>query len=1144
MPLPIGSQEQLGAQSVYLDDKDKVLSFSADMDEHDIGHHLRVNEYGEKPVDSAAKYMWEASKRPQSVIGKLKNSIMTKIGLHPDKDAIGARAVIALNEIDRVRQSDFSDEEKSSEIISIYEDLDKYLAGKGVRTKQQQTVDDYQAMLTTGMALSGYAALEKFGAWALTKGLLKFTAVSESMKRAVYPAIKASYTPEGETYEYEPTTLADLMGVKSETPGLKTTVDVIDWGISGGIVMSPKILRQAKIDTVINEALPRLEALFIEKGVKIPEGGLTPEFVHVQARNSPALGEAIIQAADRLPFYKAFGNRGAVRLPSFKPGDEIKVGTEMAKVIKTEGENVVLEIAGAQVIKKISEIQQEPPIEKPKAEAKPVEETISDKIYRERGFVSSVQEELPEIKVAGQYIPRDTDNLAIKAKNLIKDDIVLAEKMAKEGADDNAVAVGAQLLKHYAREAKAQPEGVIKDAIYEKAAELGNSLAERLTELGRSVQAASILSRLTPEGQIRFAAKTIQKYNEEITKRGWGKKIPELTKDQAKEITERMKEISEMPEGENKAMAYRDLHNYISDMVPTPIYQKAVTLWKAGLLTGLKTSGVNILANASHAFGTEVIKDIPAVAVDSVAALFTKKRAVAFTTRGIKEGVASGIKNGWQFIKTGYDERRPLEKYDYKRVSFGTGKFAKGIQKYEETVFNILGAEDQPFYYGAKARSLHEQAKVQAINKGLKGKEAENFIDEIMKNPTDEMLIFAAADAETAVFQNRTILSDAANKIKQIPGMEFILPFSKTPSAVAMQIVNYSPALLVKATRLLLDGLKSGNFNQKDFSKILGRVLTGTGILALGAYLFRQGLVVLDKPRSESERKLWELEGRKPNSIKVGDKYRSIQVLGPAGNVLLMGAQFQNALTSTGSISESLKKGFWGSLKSFTEQTYLTGVSQSLEAISEPEKKGERFFSGLISSVVPTIVADVARGTDPKMRRAEGINKLIERVPILRQSLEPQIDVLGGERYRKENFLETIADPTRPYTAIREPVAQEIRRLVDAGQKIQLTQLGDKEGYKILTPQQNTEIWQRAGSIAYEKLYSLMQIPAYGTVADDIKTKKINEILDKAKLVARTEKVIEITVGLQDEELKSKLSEAKKSGLMNREVFNLYQRLR
>ena len=1081
-------------QTVYLEDKNKTIGFAPDMDEHDIGHNLRVSEYGKDAYSSSGEYFFEASKNPQSILGRLKDSILTKVGLHSDKEEIGARAILALNEINRVKESGLEEKEQGKEISAIHEDLDKYLSGKGIYTRAAQNLAMNDFLLNVGMVAVGGGVISKFGIIPFMKGLVKFSAVSAALKYGAFPAAKYTSTPEDQNYEYKPLSLSELMGIKTEQTGIKTGVDILEMGLTGAIMLTPKMIQNAKITSVLKEALPRLTELFKEKGIKIPKEGLTVDYVIQTTKQSPELGAAIMQAADNLPFYKALGLRGSALIPE----------------------------AG-----------------KPKGEGKGFD-------WKPRGFIDSIQEEIPILKVSGQYVPRSTDRLATKAKNLIKDNLPQAEKIASEGTDDSSIAIGAELLKYYSEEADKFPEGVTKEALYEKASELGNDMAKRLTELGRSVQAASILSRLTPEGQIRFAAKTILKYNAEIEKTQGGilglkKRIPELTPEQAKDIIDNMKEIQEMPEGEEKAIKFRDLQNYISDLVPTPIYNKVVAVWKAGLLTGLKTTGVNILANFSHAFGTEVIKDIPAIAVDKMTSLFTKKRAVAFTTKGLK-GIKEGADKGWRFLKTGYDERNVLTKYDYRRVSFGKNKFAKGLQKYEETVFSILGAEDQPFYYGAKARSLYEQAKVQAMNKGLKGEEANKFIDGLVANPTDDMLILAIADAEIAVFQNQTLLSEAAGHLKKIKGAEFVLPFSKTPSAVAMQILNYSPVGIVKT--IFLNAGK-GKFNQRDFAKGMGRGLTGIGILALGAYLLRKGMIVLDKPRSEAEQKLWELEGRKPNSIKIGDKYRSTQVLGPAGNLLLIGAQFQNAYDKSGSISEAASKGLLGSAKSFTEQTYLTGVSQAIEGLTQPDKQAERFASGLISSVVPTLIKDIAVGTDKKMRRAESISqKLIERVPLLRQSLEPQVDVFGRERYRQENFLEVLADPTRPYTELKEPITEEIRRLVDAGEKINISQLGNREGYAILTQEQNTELWKRAGQLAYQKISSLISIPAYSQVADDIKTKKINEIFDKAKLIARVEKVIEITQGLQGNELNVKLSEAKKEGLLNREVYSYYLRLR
>jgi hypothetical protein len=1091
--------------SAYLEDQDRVVNIPAGMDDHDAGHHVRVNEYGEDKFKSSGEYIWSAAKEPTTIFGRLKNTLIDKLNIHPDKDAMGARAVIALNEIDRVHKSNLSDEGKSKELSAISEDVNKYLSERGVYTKQTETLMMNDFLLNVGMTAIGGGAIVKYGAKEFTKGLLKFTASNEALKRIVFPLAKAANTPEGQDYEYKPLTLAEFAGITSETPGLKTGADIIEMGASGGIMMSPQIVQRAKITAVVKEAMPEIKAIFDKFKIKIPEKA-TPAEVFDISKQFPELNTALLEAADRLPFYKALGERGSIELPGKEP---LKPG------------------------------------EAPKPTEIPKESPVGFD-WQKRGFIRSIQEEMPELKVSGQYIPRSTDKLSIKAKNLIKDDIVTAERIAQTGNDDNAVAIGSELLKFYTEEAEKSPTEAVKEVLYEKAANLGNNMAKRLTELGRSVQAASILGRMTPEGQVRFAARTIQKYNIEAEKAGGfikPKKIPELTPDQVKDITESMKVIESLPDGEEKAVRFADLQNYISDLVPTPLFQKIVTIWKAGLLTGMKTTGTNVLSNFSHAFGTEVIKDIPASAVDSVASLFTKKRTTTFSLKGL-EGVKEGFSKGLRFLKTGYDERDVLGKLDYKRTSFGKSKIGKGLQKYEETVFRLLGAEDQPFYYGAKARSLYDQAQAQAINKGLKGKEAKAFVKNLVENPTNEMLVYAVADAETAVFQNKTALGEAANKLKQVKPLELVLPFSKTPSAVAMQIINYSPVGLAKT---IFTTVGKGKFSlmQREFSQGVGRALTGTGILALGVHLYNKGLVILDRPKSEKEKTLWEAEGKKANSIKISGKYRSIQVLGPAGNLLLIGAQFKKALDDSGSPSEAMAKGTWGSIKSFTEQTYLTGVSQAIGAVTEPEKQGEYFVSSLLASGVPTIVADVAKGTDVKARRAETIGqRVIERLPLLREQLEPKVDLFGRDVMRRENFFEVLLDPTRPSTEINDPVVQEVRRLVDEGLTISTTQLGNKKGYKILSQQQNTEMWQRSGQIAFEKISALMAIPAYANVSDDVKAKKIDEIMDKAKLLARTEKVVEITVGLQGEELKQKLSEAKEDKLLSREVYDLYLRLR
>ena len=766
--------------------------------------------------------------------------------------------------------------------------------------------------------------------------------------------------------------------------------------------------------------------------------------------------------------------------------------------------------------------------------------TASEISEKERKFITSVKEALPNIgnKVAGQYIPRSTDELAIKAKNFILDNPIEAERRALQESGEDAVAIASELIKKYGDDAAKAVDPAQANLFYDKAAEIANTLAPKLTEQGRAIQAASILGRLTPEGQLRFAARQIQKYNEVNPL----KKIPELSGDQAKEIINEMKAIGEMADGLDKAKRFQKLQDYVKTLVPTPLMKKITAVWKAGLLTGIKTSGLNLFSNISHS-ATEIIKDVPAAIVDSVASLFTGQRTKTATLNGYGKGSVDGFKKGLEYFKTGFDERNIATKLDYNQVNFGKGPLAKVFQTYTDTVFRALGSSDQPFYYGALARSLGDQALAQAKNAKLSGKAAKEFAEQLIQNPTEKMLRYAVADATTAVFQNETYLGKAAKALQNIPVVgEILIPFGRTPSAVATQILKYTPAGPVAE---IVSQIAKGQFDQRLFSEAVGRGLTGTGVLYLGTKLAEKGLIALDRPKTEREQKLWELEGRKANSIKIGDTWRSPIVFGPAGNLLLIGGHFQRALQESGSPSEALSMAAFGSLKSFTEQTFLTGINSAAQALSDPERFGTNYLSNLVSSVVPTLVSDVARATDPLERRAESIGQRVEsRIPGLRQGLEPQVDVLGQERKTPGNPLEILLDPTRPQKDISTPITRELRRLTDAGFEVSPTLVGDKKGFKALTPEENTELWKRTGEILNGKLEGLFAREEYRNASDEARGKIVEKFVDKVKVNARAEMAIKLTDGMEGDELKKKLKELIDGGLLTKEIFRVYQELR
>lgn len=758
---------------------------------------------------------------------------------------------------------------------------------------------------------------------------------------------------------------------------------------------------------------------------------------------------------------------------------------------------------------------------------------------RERGFITSVKEILPELRIEGQYIPRETDPLAIKARNLIHDNIDLAEQLVKSSANDKAVATASELIKYYGDKGLTAKSKAEADIFFDKAAEIAVDMAAKLTEAGRTVQAASILGRMTPEGQVRFAAKEIQRYNKKIEESRGGlfglrKKIPDLTGEQAKYILNEMAEIQNMPEGRARNMRFHKLQMYVSDLVPTSLYQKLVTIWKAGLLTGLRTHGLNLVANISH-LGTETIKDIPASIVDKISSFFTGERKVTFTVEGLRKGGLIGAGEAVEYIKSGYSERDVGTKLDIKRVNMGKGPTARALQFYTEATFRILGAGDQPIYYAAKMRSFYDQAQAAAINQGLKGKAAQSYVETLVNNPTEKMIENATKDAEAAVFVNKTKLGDIARGIQRLPGGEIIVPFGRTPSAIAMQIVNYSPVGIAKT---IIENIGKGRFDQRAFSQGLGRGITGTAVLVIGVELFKHDLITLDRPKDERQQEIWKAEGRRENSILIDGKWRSIQTFGPAGNLLIIGGHFKRAFDETGSPTEAMTEALSGSAKSFTEQTFLKGVNQFVDALSDPQRSAPFVAGSTISTIIPTFISDVARATDVAERRADTVTeKILSRIPVARRTLEPAINVLGQEREPTANPIELMLDPTRPSRQISTPVVNELRRLWNQGWEVSPNLLGGRKGYEILTPAENTALWKRAGDITRQGLEALFNSPQYEQLPDERKAENISKIISQAQNAAKTEIIVRKLNTVEDADLAQTVFEMRKQGLATEEIL-------
>jgi hypothetical protein len=491
-------------------------------------------------------------------------------------------------------------------------------------------------------------------------------------------------------------------------------------------------------------------------------------------------------------------------------------------------------------------------------------------------------------------------------------------------------------------------------------------------------------------------------------------------------------------------------------------FEKATTLWKAGLLTNPKTHLVNITSNTTMA-ALETAKDPVAALADillsQVSGVRTKGGWNAAMARASAKGVAEGVREA-QAVLRGLPSQEALLRYDLPRETNFGNHF---LDAYTKTVFRLLGAEDRVFWWAAFRRSMAEQGTLAGKQQGLRGVELRQYVDGLLRGEgtlADELSTRAMADADVATFRNRTQLGEAASGIvRNVPVFHFVMPFTRTPSAVATSVLEYSPAGLGKAVvwdlPRFLNAVAKGEKEiggvplrviQRELSESVGRGTVGSAAIWLGWLLAGDDLATGAAPTfGGQERQQWLQQNRQPNSVKIGDQWYAVGRISPVGNLIALGANLRHIWRPGGALAPTERYGelVASALRTVADQPFLTGVSGALGAIQEPEREAARFAQGLAASVVPAAVGAVARGTDvPRIRELEGpggqlVGPVVERIPGLRTVLPEQVSPLGettlrGPRGQPGRLLDALFNPFTAAPDLRQtdPV---IRELADAG---------------------------------------------------------------------------------------------------------------
>lgn len=755
---------------------------------------------------------------------------------------------------------------------------------------------------------------------------------------------------------------------------------------------------------------------------------------------------------------------------------------------------------------------------------------------KERKFITSVKEEPtlnPEIRqsVEGMYDQRANKELLATVQKRIDEDpqAAIEHVLSSNTADDEQVAMGIDLLR------RANNAGDTRAAV-----DIVESLAPKLTEAGRTVQAASLLGRLSPEGALLYTQRVLKK----AAKRGEQvKKITEKTAEEIKGLAEKANKA--VPGSREQEVAAGELAKRINQELPKSAGQKIATLQTIAQLLNPKTTIRNFVGNTGFS-AIENIKDVIATPLDMAAGAITGERyktLPSLTTqlkgygRGFKEGAIDAIK--------GIDTSAGVGKFDLAKTSAFATKAEDNIVKkvvYKpievlERLTNLtLKAPDRAAYQAAYDESLRQMMKVRKITD--------------VSNVTDEMKAIAHMDGLYRTFQDDTIASKMFGQIKQglnvgkaFGAGDLILKYPKTPGNILARGIEYSPIGFFSSAINLGKMVLGKEGSQKAFVESTARAITGsTAMVATGAILHQLGIIT-GRPDTDPDLKaLQEKQGFGDYRLNVsaltrfissgfdknaakaqeGDKVISYDWFQPQAINFAMGADID---ANKGVNEKSLMGTLFGAAASasntLVEQPLVSGLSRLFNYGDLPGGVAET-LAGAPSSFMPTLLNQVKQLMDNTSRDPQdpdlakkAVNLVENKIPLVNRNLPGRYDVFGdqAQTYKNDgnNWFNVFFNPSFESKVETTPEGREIMRLYDTtGLSVQAPKLAGNSiqvngKTKELTGEEKQKYQQYIGVKTREYFKQAMQKQAYKDMTDEEKAKALQNIITDVSVAARIE---------------------------------------
>jgi hypothetical protein len=244
-----------------------------------------------------------------------------------------------------------------------------------------------------------------------------------------------------------------------------------------------------------------------------------------------------------------------------------------------------------------------------------------------------------------------------------------------------------------------------------------------------------------------------------------------------------------------------------------------------------------------------------------------------------------------------------------------------------------------------------------------------------------------------------------------------------------------------------------------------------------------------------------------PYSILIGDTWYEYARIQPTGTLMGMAADIATVWDHmTDEEKDKIPKMLAGAFaQAVTNQTFLQGITNFVNATSDPARFAPRFLQQLAGSMVPNIIGQPTAMADPFVREVNGMLEAIQaRIPGMRQDLIPKRDWLGEPVPTKERL--GVILPSRMQEVSDDKVRLEAARLdismAAAPKKTHIGKGTGKLGDVPLTPEEMDKFEQVGGQFAHGILTNIVNAQGYDQIPDMIKRQIFSKVLTASHRLA------------------------------------------